>query len=156
MMNESQPGNGANPLVRLHQFGQSVWLDALGRGMFASGELRRWIDEDGLLGATSNPTIFEKAIDGSRDYDGDIGALAREGKSAEQIYQALTIADVGRAADIFRPVYERLHGADYAVIPDRIEAGTFAVAFLATRGSGIVTPYPRNQLEKFDEILSHG
>ena len=70
-----------NPLRRLEQFGQSIWLDYIRRRMITSGELQRLIDEDGLKGITSNPAIFEKAIAGSKDYDDDIRAMAREEKS---------------------------------------------------------------------------
>jgi transaldolase len=102
----------SNPLLQLQQLGQSIWLDTLSRHLLTSGVLRRLIEEDGLRGVTSNPAIFEKAIDESHDYDEAIGALAREGKSAAEIYQALTVDDIQRAADLFRPVYDRLDGQD--------------------------------------------
>lgn len=101
-----------NPLLGIHQMGQSVWLDYLRRGMLVSGELSRYIDEDGLRGMTSNPTIFEKAIDGSEDYSSAIRALAQEGKSSRDMYDILTIDDVRQAADIFRPTYEQTEGGD--------------------------------------------
>lgn len=101
-----------NPLLKLQSFGQSIWLDFLSRGLLTSGQLKRLIDEDGLSGVTSNPAIFEKAIAGSSDYDEDIRALARQGRSAAEIYEALTVADVQAAADLFRPVYERTAGRD--------------------------------------------
>ena len=101
-----------NPLIKLTSLGQSIWLDYISRQMIDSGELQRLIDEDGLRGMTSNPAIFEKAIAGSHDYDDDIRSLAREGKSIQEIYEALTVADVQRAADVFRPRFERLQGAD--------------------------------------------
>ena len=101
-----------NPLIKLTSLGQSIWLDYISRQMIDSGELQRLIDEDGLRGMTSNPAIFEKAIAGSRDYDDDIRSLAREGKSIQEIYEALTVADVQRAADVFRPRFEQLQGAD--------------------------------------------
>jgi transaldolase/glucose-6-phosphate isomerase len=101
-----------NPLLKLHSFGQSIWLDYLRRGMLVSGELQRLIDEDGLMGMTSNPSIFEKAIGGSHDYDDAIVALALEDRSVDEIYQALTVEDVQRAADIFRSVYDRTEGRD--------------------------------------------
>jgi transaldolase len=65
-----------NPLLKLHQFGQSIWMDYLRRQLITSGELQRLIEEDGLLGVTSNPSIFEKAIAGSHDYDNSIRAMA--------------------------------------------------------------------------------
>ncbi len=101
-----------NPLIKLGRLGQSVWLDYIHRHMFASGELSKMIAEDGLSGVTSNPAIFEKAISGSRDYDDSIRALALEGKNHEEICQSITLEDVQRAADIFRPTYDRLGGND--------------------------------------------
>jgi transaldolase/glucose-6-phosphate isomerase len=101
-----------NPLVKLHSFGQSVWLDYIRRQMIASGELKRLIDEDQLRGMTSNPAIFEKAIGGSQDYDEAILAMAQKGKDIEEIYQAVTVEDVQRAADLFRPIYDQLDGGD--------------------------------------------
>src|SRR5919199_481299 len=69
-----------NPLQRLADFGQSVWLDNIRRGLITSGELQRMIDEDGVVGVTANPTIFEKAISGSTDYDTAIDELVRQGR----------------------------------------------------------------------------
>lgn len=111
-MNASNRRQRPNPLLELVEFGQSAWLDSLHRGMLVSGELQRLIDEDGLRGVTSNPTIFEEAIVQSHDYDDDLRALARGGKNEEEIYAALTTADIARAADIFRPTWDRLQGAD--------------------------------------------
>ncbi len=101
-----------NPLIKLTGLGQSIWLDYISRQLIDSGELQRLIDEDGLRGMTSNPSIFDKAISGSPDYDDDIRALARKGESIQEIYEALTVADVQRAADVFRPLYDHLSGAD--------------------------------------------
>src|SRR5512140_2033482 len=105
-------GMKENPLLKLEHLGQSIWMDFIGRGMISSGELKQLIEEDGLRGVTSNPSIFEKAITGSHDYDDAIRALALEGKSVDQIYTALTVEDIQRTADLFRPVYDRLDGAD--------------------------------------------
>jgi transaldolase len=101
-----------NPLLKLQSFGQSIWMDFIRRETIVSGELTQLIEEDGLRGVTSNPSIFEKAIAGSHDYDDAIRALAVEGKPADQIYNALTVDDIQRVADLFRPVYDRLDGAD--------------------------------------------
>jgi transaldolase len=101
-----------NPLLELQSSGQSIWLDFLRRGMLVSGELQQLIDEDGLGGVTSNPSIFEKAIAGSQDYDEAIRALALEGKSAREIYQALTVEDIQRAADLLYPIYENTGSRD--------------------------------------------
>uniref|UniRef100_A0A7V6A5T0 Transaldolase n=1 Tax=Desulfobacca acetoxidans TaxID=60893 RepID=A0A7V6A5T0_9BACT len=102
----------SNPLRRLEQFGQSIWLDYIRRQMITSGELQRLIDEDGLKGMTSNPAIFEKAIAGSTDYDEAIARLVRQNKSVLEIYHDLTVADVQMAADAFRPLYDRTDGQD--------------------------------------------
>ncbi len=107
-----QEGGQPNPLLRLQSLGQSVWLDFISRDVLSSGELQRLIEEDGLRGVTSNPSIFEKAISGSHDYDESIRALAAAGKSADEIYRALTVQDVQRAADLLRPVYGRYLGRD--------------------------------------------
>ncbi len=98
-------------LNELAALGQSVWLDYIRRSFITSGELQALIDQ-GLRGITSNPTIFEKAIAGSDDYDDDLGYLVDQGKSVEAIYEALALDDIGRAADLLRPVYDRTDGAD--------------------------------------------
>lgn len=101
-----------NPLLDIQAFGQSIWLDLIRRGMLSSGELQQLIEQDGLRGVTSNPTIFEKAIAGSHDYDHAIRALALEGKSVEKVYEALTVEDVQRTADLFRGIYDQTEGRD--------------------------------------------
>jgi transaldolase len=101
-----------NSLLLLESFGQSVWLDYLQRSSLENGEFKQWIDQDGVSGLTSNPSIFEKAIAGSHDYDNAIQFLIQAGKSDEEIYQALTVDDIQQAADLFRPTYDRLDGAD--------------------------------------------
>ena len=101
-----------NPLLKLEAFGQSIWMDFIRRGTISSGELKQLIEEDGVSGMTSNPSIFEKAIAGSHDYDAAIRKLALERKSVDQIYADLTVEDIQRSADLFRPVYDRLDGSD--------------------------------------------
>jgi len=101
-----------NPLKELGTLGQSLWLDYIRRDLIASGKLRRLIEEDGLRGMTSNPSIFEKAIADSHDYDEDIRAIAFSGKGAETIYETLSQRDVQSAADEFRPLYDRTDGKD--------------------------------------------
>jgi len=101
-----------NPLVRLGALGQSPWYDFITRELIATGELRALISNDGLLGMTSNPTIFEKAIAGSADYDADIRRLAAEGCGAEEIFEAIAIADVRAACDAFQTVYQKRGGQD--------------------------------------------
>jgi transaldolase len=99
-----------NPLRRLKDFGQSVWLDYIRRDLLSSPEFRRMIDEDGLDGMTSNPTIFDKAIDGSQDYDAQLKELVRANKSIDDIYEALTTTDIKAAADKLRPIYDSSEG----------------------------------------------
>ncbi len=101
----------ANALRRLHELGQSIWLDFISRELITSGELDRLIDL-GLLGMTSNPTIFEKAIASSTAYDAQLAALAGRGLASQAIFEALAIKDIQDAADRLRPVYDRLAGAD--------------------------------------------
>jgi len=102
-----------NPLIELSQAGQSIWLDYLHRKIMENGQLRRWIDEDGLKGMTSNPSIFEKAIGEGGDYDSRLKAvLQRSDIEAGDLYETLAVADIQAAADQFRPVYDRLQGAD--------------------------------------------
>ncbi len=96
----------------LESFGQSIWLDYLRRNALDNGEIQGLIDQDGVSGLTSNPSIFEKAIAGSHDYDDAIRALSLEGKTVQEIYEALTIEDIQRAVDLFRPIYDRLEGKD--------------------------------------------
>lgn len=99
-------------LAALTQAGTSVWLDQIRRSLTQGGELRRLIDEDSLRGETSNPAIFEKAILGSQDYDEQIERLARDGLNTRAVYQEIVIQDVTEAADVLRPVYDELGGAD--------------------------------------------
>jgi transaldolase len=99
-----------NPLQRLAQLGQSVYLDEIGRGMLRRGELARLIEEDDLHGVTSNPAIFEKAIARSSDYQDAIRALARSGMTAAQVYERLALEDIAEAADLFLEVHRSSGG----------------------------------------------
>jgi transaldolase len=101
-----------NPLLSLQAQGQSVWLDNISRHLLKSGQLKTFIDADGLRGVTSNPTIFEKAINGSNDYDSDIETLAKNGHEVNQIYETLVVEDIRRAADLFHAVYQETDGLD--------------------------------------------
>jgi transaldolase len=103
-----------NSLVDLENDGQGVWLDYIRRDLFSSGELKRLIDEDGITGMTSNPSIFEKAISSSADYDTQLGdLLARDPKTpVETLYESIAIQDIQSAADLLLPVYNRLSKAD--------------------------------------------
>jgi transaldolase len=99
-------------LKTLGTFGQSIWLDYIRRDLITSGQLRRLIEEDGLRGMTSNPSIFEKAIVDSHEYDQDIRTMASEGKGVNAIYETLSQRDVQSAADEFRSVYDKSGGLD--------------------------------------------
>ncbi len=101
-----------NAIQEALQKGQAIWLDYIRRGLFKSGDLQQLI-EQGVSGVTSNPTIFEKAIVGSTDYDEAILALAKAGKDTGAIYEALAMEDIRTAADLLRPIYDQssgLHG----------------------------------------------
>ncbi len=102
----------ANPLKSLLNFGQSVWLDYIRRDMLNNGELAKLIKEDGLRGMTSNPSIFEKAIGESTDYDRTIGLLLSQKLAPISLYEKLAIEDVQHAADIFKDVYSQTKGRD--------------------------------------------
>jgi len=101
-----------NPLKQLAILGQSIWLDYIRRDLIASGELRRLIEEDGLRGMTSNPSIFEKAIAESNLYDQDIRDMALKKMDVKTIYESLSQRDVQNAADEFKSVYEKTDGKD--------------------------------------------
>ena len=100
-----------NPVQEVQNLGQSIWYDNIRRGLITSGELQQLI-ELGVTGVTSNPTIFEKAIAGSTDYDSAILDLARRGRSTLEIYESLVLDDIGAAADLLLPVYQRTKGVD--------------------------------------------
>jgi len=95
-----------NPLVDIRRLDQSLWLDFISRKVLQNGELKARIDNDALRGVTSNPAIFEKAIGGSADYDDTIKAQAQQGKSADDIYIGLAVADVQAACDLFKELYD--------------------------------------------------
>ncbi|MCA1581180.1 MAG: transaldolase [Acidobacteria bacterium] len=101
-----------NPLQRLNALGQSIWYDYIRRDLFTSGRLDRMIREDALTGMTSNPTIFQKAIADSDLYDEDMRRLAGQGLDTYRVFEGLEVQDVQRAADLFRPVFDRTGGDD--------------------------------------------
>ena len=101
-----------NPLRQLNRAGQSVWFDYIRRWEMVSGHLKHLIDEDGLSGVTSNPSIFEKAIAGSKDYDEVIQKLAYERREAAQIFETLAVEDIQMAADLFLPTYQATDARD--------------------------------------------
>ena len=101
-----------NATQKLHEIGQSLWLDNITRGLLASGTLQRYIQELSITGLTSNPTIFDHAIKNSHDYDDAISQKMKEGKSGETLFFELAIEDLQQAADLFRPIYDRTNGVD--------------------------------------------
>ena len=102
----------ANPLLELKKYGQSVWYDDLNRKLIVRGALQRMVEEDGVSGGTSNPSIFEKAISGTDAYDEHLRRLVDEGRDLPQIYDELTTTDVGMSTDVFRAIYDETEGAD--------------------------------------------
>jgi transaldolase len=102
-----------NPLIGLKEIGQSVWLDDLSRKLIQSGELKRLIDEDGLSGVTSNPTIFQKAISGSADYDASLQRMINRGvRDEKELFLGLAMEDVSDAAGLLWPTYQSADGQD--------------------------------------------
>jgi len=98
--------------AKLHEVGQSIWLDNITRDLLESGTLARYIAELSVTGLTSNPTIFDHAIKGSSDYDAAIRSKLKTGKSGEALFFELALSDIARAADLFRPVFDRTRGVD--------------------------------------------
>jgi len=124
-----------NPVKSLTKHGQAVWLDFLARGFIANGDLRALVESDGVRGVTSNPSIFEKAIGGSDEYDEAVSALlTQRDRPVGELYEALAVEDIQRAADALRPVYDELNGTDGYVSLEvspylaRDTAGTIAEA----------------------------
>src|SRR3954454_21543298 len=101
-----------NPLVELWSHKQSFWLDFISRQLMTSGDLKKYVQKDGLRGMTSNPTIFEKAISGGNDYDSDLKKFALKGQTIEEIFENLTVKDIQSAADVLKPIYKSSKGAD--------------------------------------------
>jgi transaldolase / glucose-6-phosphate isomerase len=156
-----------NPLKQLERFGQAVWLDYIRRHLLTSPEFRRMLDQDGLKGMTSNPTIFEKAIAGSTDYDDQLKELAPGKKSIDEIYDALSTQDIKMAADAFRPLYDKsggIHGyISYEVSPTLANDtdGTIAAArrywaALARPNVLIKVPSTPAGLPAIEQLISEG
>ena len=101
-----------NPLQQLATQGQSVWYDNIDRGQLQSGQFQKMLAEDGIVGVTANPTIFEKSISSGHAYDEQISQLISEGKSTNEIYEAVVIQDIRTVADLLRPIYDRTEGKD--------------------------------------------
>jgi transaldolase / glucose-6-phosphate isomerase len=122
------------PIGRLAELGTSAWLDSIRRSMLTGGELKRLVEEDGVVGVTSNPSIFEQAILGSPDYDERLAELTHNGDGVEDIYWTLAIEDVQGAADVLRPVWERTGGVDGYVsleVAPKVAADTDATLAMA-------------------------
>jgi transaldolase len=101
-----------NPTRKLHELGQSLWVDNITRDMLDEGTIRRYIDEFSVTGLTSNPTIFDKAISAGDDYDEQISELRERGLEAEQLFFELALTDLRRAAKLFEPIHERTDAVD--------------------------------------------
>ncbi|NOZ25253.1 MAG: transaldolase [Nitrospirae bacterium] len=102
----------SNPLLELKQYGQSFWYDNISRGLLRSGELKRMIDEEGLRGVTSNPTIFHKSIQAGNDYDEQLQELFKTDASEKEIFYSLALQDIAEACELLMPVYEESKGLD--------------------------------------------
>ena len=101
-----------NRIRQIETLGQSIWYDYIQRSLIWTGELHRMMEEDGLGGVTSNPSIFEKAIGGSRDYEAALRALVRAGASAHEAFETLAIEDIRLACDVLAKVHEETRGKD--------------------------------------------
>jgi transaldolase len=157
-----------NPLLTIEQeYGQSIWMDNLSRDILASGELAQLIDTRGVLGITSNPAIFEKAIAGNAIYDSQIEAGIKAGKSLNDIYESLVFDDIRQACDILRPVYDKTNGIDGYVsieVPPTIAADTASTISEARRYYGeigrpnvmIKIPGTPEGLPAVEQMISEG
>lgn len=123
-------------LIQLLEYGQSYWLDNLTRKKITGGELKKRVFEQGLRGITSNPSIFNKAISNSEDYQEQIESLVEEGRSPQEIYEALTVKDVQDACDILKPVFDESGGVDGFVSLEREHQHHPALFHRAVRGRG--------------------
>jgi len=109
---KTQATGAQNALLGLQKYGQSVWLDYIRRNIILNGDLQKMIDQDGLRGITSNPSIFEKAIAGSDDYTDLLNQLGKQGLSAGEIYERIVVRDIQDAADKLLPVYKSTNRRD--------------------------------------------
>jgi len=157
----------SNPLAQLSKLGQSPWYDQMTRSLVSQGTLKIMIEEDGLRGLTSNPTIFEKAISGSQDYEDALRGLTARGAELGEIYDALVVEDIASAADVFLPVYESTKGEDGFVSIEvspllaHDTAGTVKEAKrlhakLARPNVMIKVPATPEGLPAFEELISEG
>jgi transaldolase len=98
--------------IAVRELGQSIWLDQISRGLLNTGEFRRLVEQEGVTGVTSNPSIFEKAISSGNDYDAQLAALVDQGLSAEEVFVRLAARDLQEAADVLRPAFDAAGGGD--------------------------------------------
>lgn len=157
-----------NPVKDLKNHGQAVWLDFLARGFIANGELKTLIDRDGVRGVTSNPSIFEKAIGGSDEYDSAVSALLEaHDRPVVDLYEALAVEDIQKAADVLRPVYSELQGTDGYVSLEvspylaRDTEGTIAEAQRLWKDVGrdnlmVKVPGTREGIPAIQKLISQG
>ncbi|HEU5230970.1 MAG TPA: transaldolase [Ktedonobacteraceae bacterium] len=101
-----------NPLLELKKLGQSVWYDNIDRAQLTSGQFQRLLNEDGIVGVTANPTIFEKSISSGHAYDEQMTQLINEGKNSSDIYEAMIVKDIQTVADLLRPIYDNTSRLD--------------------------------------------
>jgi transaldolase len=161
------PTPGRSPIARLLDYGQSPWYDNLTRRLVESGGLRRLMDEDGIRGLTSNPTIFEKAMASGEGYDDQLAELGRAGMETDAIYWELVIHDVAAAADTLRPVYDETRGGDgfvsVEVAPDRaheveptIEQALWLHGRLQRPNVMVKIPATAEGIPAVEEVLARG
>ena len=156
-----------NPLLELRELGQSVWYDDLRRGLITSGELQRMVSDYGITGITSNPTIFEKAISGSTDYDHSIKELIGQGLDEGEILRHLFSEDIKMGADIFLPVYEGSGGRDGFVsvevsprvarsVEDTIDEAKKLHSLIGRQNVMIKVPATREGITSLELLISEG
>ena len=157
-----------NPLLEIEQeYGQSIWMDNLSRDLLTSGELAELVTTRGVLGITSNPAIFEKAIGGNAIYDTEIVTGIKAGKSLNDIYESLIFTDIRHACDILLPVYQQTNGIDGYVsieVPPTIAADTKSTISEARRYYGqidrpnvmIKIPGTPEGLPAVEQMISEG
>jgi transaldolase len=156
-----------NPLLAIRALGQSIWLDNISRELLETGRLAQLIDDDGISGVTSNPTIFEKAIGHSELYDRALEAAAREGLGAREIFFRLAFADIREGADLLAPVFEASGGQDGHIsfelppelaldAPASVEGGKRFFAEIGRPNVLIKVPGTREGVEAFRELTAAG
>lgn len=157
----------SNPILSIKEYGQSIWMDNLTRDLIQSGELKRMIETRGIRGLTSNPAIFEKAINGNALYDADIEAGIKARLPVDKIYESLIFDDIRNACDIFRPIFEESNGLDGYVsieVPPTIAHDTEATVKEAMRyyqeigreNVMIKIPGTTNGIKAVEQVIAEG